>query len=200
MTGELTREVVDPEPALPEQAAPGYLGMLVFLGSWAMMFAAIFFVYAVLRFRLPAWPPYGADPLPLALPGLNTIVLLASSLTLHLALRALRRTNINAYRGWSLATLALGITFMALQVWVWLDLWEAGFQITDGVYGSIFYVLTAFHALHVVVGLGFLVYLAAPALSRNPRSPGRVPVKLASMFWHFVDAVWVIMFLTVYVL
>jgi cytochrome c oxidase subunit 3 len=173
--------------------------MVVFLGSWAMMFAAIFFAYAALRLRSPSWPPFGAIPLPLAIPTLNTLVLLASSGTLHLALRALRRHDIDLFRWWSLATLTLGTAFLALQLLVWLDLWESGLQLRSGVYGSIFYVMTAFHALHVVVGLGFLIWLTAPALRRNARPFGTVPVKLASMFWHFVDVVWVLMFLAVYV-
>src|SRR5262245_23024964 len=92
---ELRREVIRPDAA-PEQATTGYLGMVVFLGSWAMMFAAVFFVYAVLRLRAPSWPPYGAARLPLGLPAVNTLVMLGSSLALHQALRGLRRENIDS--------------------------------------------------------------------------------------------------------
>jgi cytochrome c oxidase subunit 3 len=166
--------------------------MVVFLGSWVMMFAAVFFVYAVLRLRMPAWPPYGADPLPLGLPGLNTVLIALSSGALHCALQSLRGERLTAYRGWMLITIALGIAFMALQTVVWLDLWESGLQLTSGVYGSIFYTLTAFHALHVVVGLGLLGWFAT--------LPRRASVMVAAMFWHFVGTVWLIMFLTVYVL
>ena len=173
--------------------------MVIFLGSWAMMFGAMFFVYSALRIRSPVWPPFGEDPLPVALPGLNTLVLLASSVSIHLALRALRRHRLDTFRSWMLITLALGTSFIALQLWVWIDLWQTGLRIDSGMYGSIFYTLTAFHALHVVVGLGLLVWLAAPALRRQARMPGRVPVRVASMFWHFVDAVWIVMFLAVYV-
>jgi cytochrome c oxidase subunit 3 len=175
--------------------------MIVFLGSWVMMFAAVFFVYAVLRLRMPAWPPYGAERLPLGLPGLNTAMIAVSSWTLHRAMRSLRGERVTAYRGWMLITVALGSAFLALQAVVWLDLWESGFRLSSGVYGSVFYVLTAFHALHVVVGLAMLGWLATPAIRRSaPPSPGRTSVMTASMFWHFVGAVWLIMFLTVYVL
>lgn len=184
-----------------ERGSAGYLGMVVFLGSWAMMFAAVFFVYAVLRLRMPAWPPYGADPLPLGLPGVNTALMAISSLTLHRAMSSLRAGRVPAYRGWMLITVALGSAFVALQVWVWLDLWQAGFRLSSGVYGSVFYTLTAFHALHVAVGLCLLGWLAMPAIRRSaPPAPGRASVLTASLFWHFVGAIWLLMFLTVYVL
>ena len=184
-----------------ERGSTGYLGMVVFIGSWLMMFAAMFFVYAVLRIRMPAWPPYGADPLPLGLPGVNTALIAVSSVTLHRAMHSLRAGRVQAYRGWMTITVVLGIAFLALQAAVWLDLWQGGFRISSGVYGSIFYVLTAFHALHVVVGVGLLGWLALPAIRRSaPPSPRRASVLTASLFWHFVGAIWLLMFLTVYVL
>ena len=182
-----------------EQASSGWLGMIIFLGSWAMMFGAMFFAYARLRITSPSWPPFGEDALPLGLPGLNTAVLIVSSVTVHMALRALRGKELSVFRWWMLITLALGSSFMALQLIVWSDLWATGLTLSSGTYGSLFYTLTAFHALHVVVGLGLLVWLAAPSLRRRPRAPSRSSVRVASMFWHFVDVVWIVMFLAVYV-
>lgn len=182
-----------------ERQSAGWIGMVVFLGSWTMMFGAMFFAYSVLRARSPMWPPFGEDPLPVGMPALNTLVLLVSSVSVYLALRELRRENLARFRRLMLATLALGSAFLALQMVVWVDVWRTGLTISSGLYGSIFYTLTAFHAVHVLVGLGLLLWLAAPSLRRTPRAPGRVPVRVASMFWHFVDVVWIIMFLTVYV-
>jgi cytochrome c oxidase subunit III len=177
---------------LPETRSLGYAGMVLFLGSWAMMFGALFFCYALLRIRAPFWPPLGVTELPLGLPGLNTLVLLLSSATTQRALSGLRRGRLAQFRLHLLATILLGSLFTALQCAVWIELWGRGLRLDSGTYGGLFYLLTVFHALHVLVGLGLLLWLLA--------APRRLPVTLASMFWHGVDAVWLVMFLTVYVL
>ena len=174
--------------------------MVLFLGSWAMMFGALFFCYALLRIRAPAWPPPGMTELPLALPGLNTLLLLLSSATMQRGLTGLRRGRLSQLRLHLLATIFLGSIFTALQCAVWIDLWSAGLRLDSGTYGGLFYLLTVFHGLHVLVGLGLLIWLVGPTVGRRPIAPRRVPVTLASMFWHGVDLVWVVMFLTVYVL
>ncbi len=194
----LAPEVIRDE--IPEKRSLGYVGMVIFLGSWAMMFGSLFFSYAVLRLRAPVWPPLGVTHLPLALPGLNTLILLASSATMQLALVGLRRGRLDQFRGGLLATLLLGIVFVVLQCVVWADLWSVGLRLDSGTYGGLFYLLTVFHILHVLVGLGLVAWLLAPALRRDAIAPRRVPVTLTSMFWHFVDAVWLVMFLSVYVL
>lgn len=186
--------------ALPEKRSLGYAGMVLFLGSWAMMFGALFFSYAVLRIRAPSWPPPGMTELPLVLPGLNTLLLVLSSATMQRALSGLRRGRLEQFRRHLLATILLGSLFIAFQCGVWIELWSGGLRLDSGTYGGLFYLLTVFHLLHVVVGLGLLIWLVGPTLRRQPTAPRRVPVTLASMFWHGVDLVWVVMFLTVYVL
>lgn len=185
---------------LPEKRSLGHAGMVLFLGSWAMMFGALFLSYALLRIRAPFWPPLGMTELPLALPGLNTLLLLLSSATMQGALSGLRRGQLARFRRHLLATILLGGLFTALQCAVWIELWSGGLRLDSGTYGGLFYLLTVFHILHVLVGLGLLLWLLGPTLRREPTAPRRVPVTLASMFWHFVDAVWVVMFLSVYVL
>jgi len=189
----LAREIAE-EPAL------AYAGMVIFLGSWAMMFGALFFSYAVLRLGAPVWPAPGFAPLPLGLPGINTVLLLASSRTLAVALSRLRGGQLERCRNGLLLTIALGVVFAALQCRVWVDLWSSGLRLDSGAYGGTFYVLTVFHILHVVVGLGLLARLVAPLARRSPVAPSRVAATLAAMFWHFVDVVWLAMFVAVYVL
>jgi len=184
---------------LPEKRSLGYAGMVLFLGSWAMMFGALFLCYALLRIRAPFWPPLGMTELPLALPGTSTLLLLLSSATMHRALSGLRRGRLAQFRLHLLATILLGSLFTALQCAVWIELWSAGLRLDSGTYGGLFYLLTVFHILHVLVGLGLLLWLLGPTLRRHATAPRRVPVTLTSMFWHGVDAVWVVMFLTVYV-
>ncbi len=173
-----------------------WLGMVVFLGSWAMMFAGLFFAYGLVRARAPAWPPLDQPALPLLLPGLNTAVIAASSAALAAAGRALRLRR----RGAALLALAagLGALFLLLQLAVWVALWRQGLVPSGGPYPSVFYGLTALHALHVLVGVVALARLAL----RARRAPGvsALPVRLWSMYWHFVGVVWLVLYATVYVL
>ncbi len=149
-----------------EDEITSYVGMIIFLGSWAMMFAALFFAYAVVRLRAPMWPPPDQPALPILIPGLNTVVIAGSS--------------------------------AAVAVAVWVGLWRAGLLPTGGPYASVFYALTAFHALHVVVGLVALGALAIRA--QPPRGTTRSAVRLWGMFWHFVGVVWVALYVAVYLL
>jgi len=175
-----------------------FLGMVIFLGSWAMMFGAIFFAYGMVRLRAPAWPPPGVPAFPVLLPLLNTFVLAASSVTLQRGLTRMRGGKAGELRWWLLATIGLGLVFLALQAVVWLTLWRRGLRLSGGLEGGVLYGLTVFHALHVLSGLGILGWLLTGAL-RNAYSVKRfTPVRLTAMFWHFVDVVWVLMFLTVY--
>jgi cytochrome c oxidase subunit 3 len=173
-----------------------YVGMVVFLGSWAMMFAALFFAYAMVRSRAPVWPPADQPPLPLLLPGVNTAVVAASSLVVGLAVRAHSRGRQRRAARALAAAAALGGVFLVLQAVVWVDLWQGGVLPSGGPYASVFYALTTFHALHVVVGLAGLAALAVRA--RGGRSPSRSAVRLWGMFWHFVGALWGALYVAVY--
>ena len=97
-----------------------------------------------------------------------------------------------------LRTLGLGSLFLALQMAVWVPLWRSGFRIDTDTYGSIFYGLTVFHALHVLAGLFALALLLPGAFSGRHTSGRSSAVRLSAMFWHFVDVVWVVMFVAVY--
>jgi cytochrome c oxidase subunit III len=200
-------------PALPPRNVPdlkqyrlrptneevtSYVGMVIFLASWAMMFAALFFSYAVVRVRAPVWPPPDLPALPILVPGLNTIVIAASSVAVALAVRAHalgrhRRASV----GLSLGA-ALGALFLGLQILVWVGLWRAGLLPTGGPYPSVFYALTSFHALHVLVGLAALAVLAIRA--QAPRGASRSAVRLWGMFWHFVGVIWGALYVAVYLI
>lgn len=169
------------------------------LASWTMLFVALFFSYAVLRLHAATWPPDGLAPLPKALPFLNTLVLLASSVFLHRGTRPASQEKPGALRRALLGTMALGGLFLALQLAVWIPLWRSGFRIDNtGPYGSIFYGLTVFHALHVLAGLLALAFLLPGAFSGRGASGRSSAVRASAMFWHFVDVVWVVMFVAVY--
>lgn len=172
-----------------------YVGMLVFLASWGMLFAGLLFAYAVVRSRSPGWPPPGAPALPLLLPGLATGVLAGSSVAVDRALRASAPRG-GAAAGGRLAMGAfLGTLFLGLQAVTWAQVHGAGLAPGDGIYGSVFYALTAIHAAHVLVGLGALGVLAARAFGAGVT---RLQVRLWGLYWHFVGAVWLLLYVTVY--
>jgi cytochrome c oxidase subunit 3 len=172
--------------------------MVLFLGSWAMLFAALFFAYGVLRVRATSWPPADAQRLPLLLPGLNTLLIAASSLLLQGALLAAREGRGAALRRGLAAALALGTAFLALQGLLWWRLWAAGLRPGGGPYPSVFYTLTVFHALHVAVGLLGLTWAAMRAGAFGPAR--HLGLRLWTAYWHFVGAVWVLLYLAVFVL
>jgi cytochrome c oxidase subunit 3 len=177
-----------------------YVGMILALASWAMLFASLFFAYAVLRLSAPTWPPEGAAALPRLLPSINTLVIVLSSLVLWNGRRLSSESKPGALRRALVATMALGGLFLALQLAVWIPLWRQGFRIDSGIYGSIFYGLTTFHALHVVAGLIALACLLPGARRGVYVSSRQSPVRLTAMFWDFVGIVWVVLFVAVYFL
>jgi cytochrome c oxidase subunit 3 len=176
-----------------------YLGMIVALISWAMLFAAFFLAYAVLRVQQPTWPPPGSPPLPTALAAFNTAVLLASSLALWRGTAALARGRQEAFPRWLAVSILLGAAFLGLQVLLWQTTEARGIHL-GGLLGSIFYVLTILHAIHMAAGVGALLWLV-PRTRRGEFTAARhVPVTLVAMFWHFMDLMWVAMFVGIFLL
>jgi cytochrome c oxidase subunit III len=161
------------------------LGMVMFMAAWAMLFAGLFFAYGILRLRATAWPPADLPRLPLALPSAATALLALSSLALESARksRGVRRVALAA---------ALGAGFLALQAIVWRDMILGGLRPPLGPYASVFFGLTAFHALHVVVGLGALGWMVVRG------KVGALALRLWALYWHMVGVIWAVMFVVVY--
>lgn len=178
-----------------------YLGMVMMLGSWSILFGGIFFAYAGVRMAAPIWPPPGLPRLPLALPAANAAILGLSSWTAQRALgsiRSGRRDEMQALLG---ATVCLGALFLGLQYVLWSNVRASGLSIDSaGTYGSVFYALTIFHAAHVAAGLCGLVYLVIAARLGKWSAAAHAPVRMWTMFWHFVDAVWLVTFVSVFLL
>jgi cytochrome c oxidase subunit 3 len=177
-----------------------YLGMGIFLASWAMLFAGLFFVYGGMRARQPIWPPLGQPALPVGTGWINTAVLLVSSAALQSGLVLVRRGKVRWARVAIAASLVLGLLFIGLQMETWSHLYAAGLTPASGPYGGAFYALTCFHALHVTIGLFALAWLLVGAF-RGSHTPARhLSLRLWTMYWHFVGAVWVAMFAFVYLI
>lgn len=148
----------------------------------------------------------GPDWHDVALPGvfvISTLVILLSSLTLYNANRAFRHEQFSGYRINMATTLALGVMFMVLQAWGWRQMFRAGVGLEANPAGGFVYLLSGLHLLHILVGLVLIVIALAEAMRRrayveafvysvNP--PNQLKIKLLTLYWHFVDVLWLVLF------
>jgi len=136
----------------------------------------------------------------LHLPVLISILLWSSSVTIHLAVRALRAARLRSFTLWWFATVALGALFLAGTGLEWYRLiFHEGLTIRTNLFGTTYYSLVGLHASHVIVGLVMLTTVFAFALGGRVKEEHAVRTEVLSLYWHFVDAVWVVVFLVVYV-
>jgi len=137
----------------------------------------------------------------LEVPIFFTICLLSSSFTIHLAVKALRQSDIRRFSCWWLATLALGATFLYGTAREWQRLiYEVGLTISTNLFGTTYYSLVGLHGFHVVVGLILLSAVMAFTWLGRVRHEHTYRVDVLSLYWHFVDAVWVVVFTVVYII
>ena len=173
-------------------------GLATFLVADAMTFAGFFAAYLTFKAVNPL-PDGAIYELELPLPILNTILLLVSSATFHRAGQAIRQDDHGRCRRWLLITAGLGLAFLVSQM---VEYFTLPFGLTDNLYASTFFAATGFHGLHVT--LGTLMILIVWWQARQPQ--GRVtaadhfPLEAAELYWHFVDGIWVILFVILYLL
>jgi cytochrome c oxidase subunit 3 len=150
--------------------------------------------------RSPVWPPLDLPRPPTVLGGLNTLVLVASSVTLQLGLVAVRRGHVRWLPRLIAFAAVLGLAFLMLQLLSWKRLAQSGLVSNAGSYASVFYALTWFHSVHVLVGVVALALLTVRAFRGAFSVPRHQPVRLWTIYWHFVGVVWVVMYVTVYLI
>ncbi len=173
-------------------------GLIAFLIADGMTFAGFFAAYLTYKAVNPL-PVDAIYELELPLPTLNTILLLVSSATFHRAGKALHSNNAAICRNWLLITAGLGIAFLASQMFEYFTL---PFGLTDNLYASTFYALTGFHGLHVTLGsiMILIVWWQARTPEGRITSQNDFPLEAAELYWHFVDGIWVILFIILYIL
>ena len=169
------------------------VGMIVALVSFAMLFATLMMGFAMFRFTAPVWPPAGMTKPSLFLPTLSTICIFLSSISYIWF-----EKNIANNKGLKL-TIALGLGFMMMQSLLWNQLKSQGVFVSSGIFPSIIYAFTWIHAAHIVVALGLLIWLLFFALN-DLNTKALLRVSSVGKFWHFLGIVWLIMFLTIFVL
>jgi cytochrome c oxidase subunit 3 len=173
------------------------LGIYLFIVSEAMLFGSFFTAYFFVRaVQGEDWPP---EPFhfPVAVATMNTFILVFSSLTVHYALHSIKRGNRTGLQVGLATTFFMGVVFLGTQINEYV---KAGFAISDGAFASVFYGLTGLHGAHVFVGLTLLSIMNIRTIRGHFSADSHMGVECAGIYWHFVDIMWIIVFLTVYVL
>lgn len=180
----------------------GLLGMKLFLAALGVLFAASMAGYLAIRVRAERWPPPDAPDLPAGL-WFSTLLIIAASVSIHQAVKRIRRDHRRGLQVSLVITFVLGLVFLALQSANWWTLYEdmKATPLPDHarLYPFTFYLLTVLHALHVLGGLVHLLIVIRHAGQGVYRSDSYGGVRYAAMYWHFLDVVWLVMFVMIYV-
>jgi cytochrome c oxidase subunit 3 len=187
------------KPVNPADYRPAMMnvGVIVWLASELMFFSGLFAAFFTLRASTKVWPPKG-DTLDVTSVLIATILLVISSGTMQMAVRATLRADKTGFLGWLAMSFALGALFDGMQISDWAG---RPFDIGQNAYTSCFYVLTGFHGLHVAGGLIGMLLMAFRVHRTKHFGHRTAPaVEFLSYYWHFVDVVWIVMFISIFVL
>ncbi len=195
---------------LEQQQESSTLGMWLFLVTEIMFFGGLFMAYLLYRVWYPeAWAE-GSLELDVVLGGVNTVVLIGSSLTMALAVRAAQKGLPRATVNWLLATVSLGGVFLVIKGFEYAHKFHAHHVpgpnfVFEGphakqveIFLSLYFAMTGLHALHMVIGFGLLSVIAWMAYRRRFSPEWYAPVEMAGLYWHFVDIVWIFLFPLLY--
>jgi cytochrome c oxidase subunit III len=177
------------------------LGMWLFLASEVMLFGSLLSAYVLLRSGAMTWPDQSAV-LSVPLATLNTVILIVSSVTMLRAWRALTIGNMSRYRALMSVTLVLGAVFLAIKTFEYSDKFAHGLGPATDNFLGLYFALTGLHLLHLAGGMLVNAYLLGPGARMWNSEPTRFThrVEVAGIYWHFVDAVWLVLFVVLYLL
>lgn len=176
------------------------LAIMMLIASELMLFSGLIGSFLIYRLSAPFWPPPAMPRLPIEVTWVNTFVLLSSAVTMTLALRAVHRSRQRLTRRYLLATLALGVTFLAVQGSEWVRLVAHGLKLSSGMYGGTFYLLIGCHGAHVTAGVVWLACVVWLAMRGRYNARNAHGIELCAVYWYFVCAVWPLLFGLVYLM
>jgi cytochrome c oxidase subunit III len=198
---------------MDQQAEASTLGMWVFLVTEIMFFGGLFLAYLVYRSSNPLGFQEASHHLNVIWGAVNTIVLIVSSLTMALAVRAAQTSAPPKIQvAWIVATMVLGATFLGVKVIEYADkfthhlvpgpnfVWEGRYPATAEQFYSLYFCMTGLHALHMIIGLGIMTVIAIMAWRRQFDAGYYTPVEVSGLYWHFVDIVWIFLFPLLYLI
>ena len=194
---------------------PGMMGMYIFLASEVMFFGSLFAVYFYLFGSHIVWPPppptalseFYVRPWPITptlnpldyVPLINTVILLSSGVTCHFASDAIARDDRRRFFLLQIVTILLGLAFEGGQLYEFITAFGRGMTLTVNNFASAFFAMTGFHGLHVLGGLILLTLILYRAARGQFSSKHHVGVAAVTLYWHFVDVVWIFLLLILYV-
>lgn len=192
----ITRIIASPRRDLgPRTFPPAVWGMAMLVVTESMIFAALLSAYFFTRAGSPAWPQGGIAPPELVKTSIFTVVLLSSSVPVWWAERGIKAGDVRQLR----VGLAIGfVQGAAFLTYTGFDLATGGFGIRDNAYASLFHVIIGLHAIHVAIGLAMNAGVQAKARAGRIDAHRHVTVQISSIYWHFVDVVWVFVFSSLY--
>ena len=187
-----------PEAHRSSRVESQLLGMLLFIISEIMIFAAFFTAYFFIRVVVTnaKWPGPGFH-IPVDIAAVNTGILLSSSLTIHWALTSIKNGNRFGLKAGMVSTFCLGATFLSIQVNEYIHL---GIAPSDSAQASIFYGLTGLHGCHVFIGLCLLMFVTVRSFKGHYSPEQHRGVEVPGIYWHFVDIMWIFVFSSLYIL
>jgi heme/copper-type cytochrome/quinol oxidase subunit 3 len=175
------------------------LGMSLFIGSEAVFFILLILAYAYFHnIAASSGANTSAKVLDPLTTGFFSLFLFSSSFTVWRAGKSMEKENFQSMRLWLIVTILLGAIFLFGQGLEWSHLFNEGTTISANLFGTTFFTLTGFHGMHVIIGLIMLGVLVGMAFAGNFRSKRSAAVEVISLYWHFVDVVWVVIFSVVY--
>ena len=184
---------------------PGMMGMYIFLASEVMFFGSLFAMYFYLFGSHPTWPPippqnrpeFYVSPWPV--PTINTIILLSSGVTCHFALDGLAHDNRRRFFFLQIVTIVLGLGFEFGQLYEFIQAFGRGLDLKANSFASAFFTMTGFHGAHVLGGLVLLTLILYRASRGQFDSRNHVGPAAVTLYWHFVDIVWVFLYGILYI-
>jgi heme/copper-type cytochrome/quinol oxidase subunit 3 len=190
-------------PAEPEKATlegkNKLLGFWLFLGGEMVLFGTLFATFLTLRHQVPEGPT-GEELFNYSTTGWATFILLTSSLTSVLAMIAMHRHQLSRMLVWLVITVLLGLGFLGLEVYEFNEYVHEGHRFNSSAFGTSFYTLVGFHGAHVAFGVLWITLLILQGLKKGLTVVTAPKFYVASLYWHFIDVVWVFIFTVVYLM
>ena len=181
------------------QAIPNALiAVFILIGAEVMFFAGLIMAFMILRAGSFAWPPLGQPRLPIAITGMNTVVLLASGWAIYRSLQSARQRRSETVSRWIGTAILLGLTFLAIQSVEWIRLLAFGLRASSSLYGATFYTAIGAHAVHVAGGLIALALVFHSSVTKDFDAKTHSWLEACAFFWFFVVAVWPVLYVFLY--
>ncbi len=206
MSAEVLPYTVKPHPITGLYS--GKFGMWLFLASEVMLFGAFFSSYVLLKVGAPvegpaAWPSHEQRHLSWVVGGVNTLILIVSSVTMVMAWASLKMHDLAKGRKYLGATIALALLFLVLKISLeYIPHWRDGYTTSHSVFFGMYYTMTGLHGLHILGGILVMGYFIGPGTALWHKDPEYYTnrIECTGLYWHFVDLVWIFLFPTYYLM